>query len=274
MDYLNVMKSALYYGGIGIAGFVGVAFPTLLMIAKVADWINDPHFQEVEMKPDWPPTTERNWLHNPDPVKPAFAPKQSRRQKREEREAAATVITEPIIPGPTIRVVQYNILADVHAALLPPRILKQRFPFRSRYSLTWSFRRQLLIKEMKDYDADVMLLADVDHFDDLQSAFGELGYDGIFCKRPTTADGCAIFYKRDKMQVETQQVLSFQDPSAHPNTNVALILILKLHSGDRFHAIATQFDVSENPNELRAQAVTLLQSITLGLPIIMSVPYS
>ncbi|XP_015022796.2 nocturnin isoform X4 [Drosophila mojavensis] len=78
-------------------------------------------------------------------------------------------------------------------------------------ALTWQHRRYLIVQEILQNQPDVVCLQEVDHFKFLQTVLGSQNYDGIFFPKPDSPclyieenngpDGCAIFYKRDKLQL-------------------------------------------------------------------------
>lgn len=84
-----------------------------------------------------------------------------------------------------------------------------------RYSSTksWYHRKTKLLDEIKTYDADIMCLQDVDHYDDWwQPQLMYLGYDSLYKKRTDEVDehleGVVIAYKRDLFQLfKTEEVL-------------------------------------------------------------------
>lgn len=93
-----------------------------------------------------------------------------------------------------ITVLQWNCLADWAS---------DAFPHVSPDYLRWEHRLPLIVAECLRSDPDVICLEEVDHFEDLKSAF-VADYDG-YCKlkgvnsdRPSR-DGVAIFWKRAQM---------------------------------------------------------------------------
>jgi CCR4-NOT transcription complex subunit 6 len=108
------------------------------------------------------------------------------------------------------RVVTYNILADIYAT-------QQIFPYCPKWALSWRYRRVQILRELEQYDADIICLQEVqqDHFQQfLLPALTRLGYDGVYKPKTREAlgpvgkiDGCATLYRRDKFTlVETQDI--------------------------------------------------------------------
>ncbi|KUF81376.1 Carbon catabolite repressor protein 4 1 [Phytophthora nicotianae] len=133
------------------------------------------------------------------------------------------------------RVLTYNILAEIYAT-------RQMYPYCPIWALSWSFRRELLKRELQSYNADIICLQEVqgDHY---KSFFApmmeEWGYEGWYLKKSRESmglegkvDGCALFYKRNRFilkerypvdfnelandflkQVQTEYDLDYQGPS-------------------------------------------------------------
>ncbi|KAH8358915.1 hypothetical protein KR093_003245, partial [Drosophila rubida] len=78
-------------------------------------------------------------------------------------------------------------------------------------ALTWQHRKYLIVQEILQNQPDVVCLQEVDHFKFLETVLGSQNYAGIFFPKPDSPclyieqnngpDGCAIFYKRDKLQL-------------------------------------------------------------------------
>ncbi|XP_030373525.1 nocturnin isoform X2 [Scaptodrosophila lebanonensis] len=79
-------------------------------------------------------------------------------------------------------------------------------------ALTWDHRKYLIVQEILQNQPDVVCLQEVDHFKFLQTVLGCQNYEGIFYPKPDSPclyiednngpDGCAIFYKRDKLKLQ------------------------------------------------------------------------
>ena len=122
-----------------------------------------------------------------------------------------------------VKVVSYNLLAD-HLATPPDRIERYLWESCPPHAVGWEHRLELLLAELRAYDADVLCLQEVQrqHFEEhLQPRLRELGYDGAYAPRNVPAaltpekralgrapDGVAIFYRRARMElVETEAVV-------------------------------------------------------------------
>lgn len=99
------------------------------------------------------------------------------------------------------RVLTYNVLAEIYAT-------RQMYPYCPVWALSWSFRRELLRRELQTYNADIICLQEVqgDHYKKFfVPMMTELGYEGWYLKKTRESmglegkvDGCALFYKRNR----------------------------------------------------------------------------
>lgn len=145
----------------------------------------------------------------------------------------------------TFRVLTYNILSEIYAN-------KQQFPKCPSWALAWTFRKRNLIREMAQYDADIICLQELqaDHYDDhFRPYFSRLGYDGVYktktresMGRKGKIDGCATFYRKNMFVLRDQHVIEYnsiaQARTKESRTlnrclkgNVGLILVLDVADG-------------------------------------------
>ncbi|CAG9099590.1 unnamed protein product [Plutella xylostella] len=110
------------------------------------------------------------------------------------------------------RCVTYNILADLYCDSDFTRTVLH--PYCPPYALHIDYRKQLIIKELLGYNADIMCLQEVDakifnHC--LNPLLSIEGFDGCFYKKgKQVAEGLGCFYRRDRFSLisEHQIVLS------------------------------------------------------------------
>ncbi|KAL8463806.1 hypothetical protein ACS0TY_033666 [Phlomoides rotata] len=154
-----------------------------------------------------------------------------------------------ISSGGTFTVLSYNILSDAYAT-------NELYGYCPTWALSWTYRRQNLLREICAYRADIVCLQEVqsDHFEEFFAPeLDKHGYQALF-KRKTaevfsgninTLDGCATFFRRDrfshvkKYEVEfnkaAQSLTDALIPSGQKKNalnrlvkdNVALILVLE-----------------------------------------------
>ncbi|KAE9619497.1 putative poly(A)-specific ribonuclease [Lupinus albus] len=150
----------------------------------------------------------------------------------------------------TFTVLSYNILSEAYAS-------NDLLNYCPSWALSWTYRRQNLLREIVGYSADIICLQEVqsDHYDEFFSPeLDKHGYYGLY-KRKTneviyngntnTIDGCATFFRRDrfshvkKYEVEfnkaAQSLTDAMIPTTQKKTalnrlvkdNIALIVVLE-----------------------------------------------
>lgn len=118
------------------------------------------------------------------------------------------------VSGTRIRILTYNILAEVYAT-------RQTYPYCDAWSLSWPYRRILLLQEMEESQADVLCLQEVqaDYFESqLLPAMTANGYDGLFKQKTRESmgqhgkvDGCAVFWKVSKVNMIENYSIEFNN---------------------------------------------------------------
>lgn len=119
------------------------------------------------------------------------------------------------IDGPSFKVLSYNILAPIYAT-------KTIYPYCPMHALQWNYRRNNLLREITDYNSDIICLQEVqcNHFEEFfQPMLSDKGYDGIFKQKTRDVrgmeakkiDGCAIFYKKDRFALMEQYHVEFNE---------------------------------------------------------------
>jgi len=114
----------------------------------------------------------------------------------------------------SIRVCSYNILAEIYSN-------QGVYPYCPRWALSWSYRSRNLIREIRNFNADIFCLQEVqaDRFNQFfYSEMRSLGYEGLYKKKtrlPMGADGkvdgCAIFFRRSRLQLLEKYVIEFNE---------------------------------------------------------------
>uniref|UniRef100_A0A0E0BAF3 poly(A)-specific ribonuclease n=4 Tax=Oryza glumipatula TaxID=40148 RepID=A0A0E0BAF3_9ORYZ len=154
----------------------------------------------------------------------------------------------------TFSVLSYNILADAYAT-------SDAYSYCPTWALSWTYRRQNLMREIIGYHADIICLQEVqlNHFEDFFSPeLDKHGYQALYKKRttevytgaPHAIDGCATFFRRDKFshvkkyEVEFNKAAQSLTDAIIPSTqrrvalsrlikdNVALIAVLEAKFGN------------------------------------------
>lgn len=128
-----------------------------------------------------------------------------------------------------LEVVSYNILAQSY--------IKPQWYTRSQpETLTWEHRTNLLNKKLANLKADIMCLQEVeaDIFESLEESLKKKSFSGIYYKKVNNKpDGCATFFRNDKLSLKNHHVLYYSD-LAKGNINsghLALILDFEIDGG-------------------------------------------
>ncbi|RLN55189.1 hypothetical protein BBP00_00008614 [Phytophthora kernoviae] len=135
-----------------------------------------------------------------------------------KRQMLANVNEERLTPRlrqiGVFRVLTYNILAEIYAT-------RQQYPYCPVWALSWSFRRELLKREMQSYNADIICLQEVqgDHYKNFFAPMmEEWGYEGWYLKKSRESmglegkvDGGALFYKRNRFILKERYPIDFND---------------------------------------------------------------
>ncbi|RHY30748.1 hypothetical protein DYB32_006216 [Aphanomyces invadans] len=138
------------------------------------------------------------------------------------------------------RILSYNVLAEIYAT-------RQMYPYCPMWALNWSFRKQLLQRELQLYNADILCLQEVQadhykhHFQPMMAAWG---YDGLFQKKTRESmglegkvDGCATFYR-------TSRYVHQRHPFSLDHTSTLDRFFLKEQYAVEFNEAATDFVAS------------------------------
>ncbi|OQR82903.1 carbon catabolite repressor protein [Achlya hypogyna] len=114
----------------------------------------------------------------------------------------------------SFRVLSYNVLAEIYAT-------RQMYPYCPMWALNWSFRKQLLKRELQLYNADILCLQEVqaDHYKSFfLPMMTDLGYDGLYLQKTRESmglvgkvDGCAMFYRKNRFYLKEQYSLEFNE---------------------------------------------------------------
>ncbi|XP_064117001.1 2',5'-phosphodiesterase 12-like isoform X2 [Macrobrachium nipponense] len=103
----------------------------------------------------------------------------------------------------SLRVISYNILADLYADGDFAR--KHLFPTCPSYAMDIDYRKQLLIKEILGYNGDLICMQEVDEkvFNyDLEPVLSNIGFEGHFdAKAGQVTEGLAVFYRTEKLRL-------------------------------------------------------------------------
>lgn len=103
----------------------------------------------------------------------------------------------------SLRVISYNILADLYADSDFAR--SHLFSTCPSYAIEMDYRKQLLVKEIIGYNGDIICLQEVDEkvfHRDLLPALNDEGLDGFYdAKGGQVTEGLAVFFRESKLRV-------------------------------------------------------------------------
>ena len=100
-------------------------------------------------------------------------------------------VAKPQPELPTIKIMSYNVLAQT-------LIRREIYPTNGKI-LKWSVRSQILLDELKHYNADILCLQEVDkvqYTSFWSSQFEKLGYGSKFYRYNTKNHGCVIVFRQ------------------------------------------------------------------------------
>merc|ERR1719436_2031436 len=117
------------------------------------------------------------------------------------------------------KVMNWNVLADLYAT-------ESVYPYCEKWALSWTWRKHLILKELKSMAADIITLQEVqkDAYDDwFRPQLAEAGYEGIFQQKKRepifhrgkyTAEGCGTFYKTTRFKRVDKHVVDYDKLTA------------------------------------------------------------
>lgn len=131
------------------------------------------------------------------------------------------LFTQQRLSGNALRIASYNILADYYADTEDART--KLFAYCPQYAIDIDYRKQLLIKEIVGYNADILCMQEVDFkvFDlDLIPFLGEQDMQGVHDKKGTTPEGLATFFRIDRFELVESYGLNIGETiKTHPACN-------------------------------------------------------
>lgn len=109
------------------------------------------------------------------------------------------------LSGKSLRVASYNLLADYYADTEDGRT--KLFNYCPEYAIKIDYRKQLLLKEILGYNADIFCFQEVDFkvFDgDMIPFLGAQKMTGVHNKKGTTPEGVSTFYRTDRFELHAE----------------------------------------------------------------------
>lgn len=117
--------------------------------------------------------------------------------------------------------------------------------------LNWDYRRQLLLNEIKLFDADIICFQEVQesHLNWFFKKLSDLGYNGVYKKRTHVhCDGCAIYYRNDKFTLKEKVTVEYNQPGVNvlDRDNVGIILRLSPRKNEEENVIVSTTHILYN----------------------------
>eukprot|EP00746_Dinoflagellata_sp_MGD_P086517 gnl/MRDRNA2_/MRDRNA2_34249_c0_seq1.p1 gnl/MRDRNA2_/MRDRNA2_34249_c0~~gnl/MRDRNA2_/MRDRNA2_34249_c0_seq1.p1 ORF type:complete len:804 (-),score=155.91 gnl/MRDRNA2_/MRDRNA2_34249_c0_seq1:85-2496(-) len=137
----------------------------------------------------------------------------------------------------------------------------------------WSVRRDKIIEQLWNLDADILSLVELDEYEDFQRELGSV-FDSAFRKRPrqVSKDGCGIFWRKSKFELEASAGFDYcdeEDASGRQRKDRACLFVcLRFRAAPNQKLIAVSTHFARNPEDpsktkIRAkQASQLLNYLT------------
>nr|CBN80659.1 2',5'-phosphodiesterase 12 [Dicentrarchus labrax] len=155
---------------------------------------------------------------------------------------------------PSVRVVSYNILADIYAQTeLSKNVL---YPYCAPYALQLDYRQNLIKKELAGYNADIVCLQEVDKVvftDSLTPALDAFGLDGVFRVKEKQHEGLATYYRRSKFQLLSRHDIMLSEALTSDPIHSALLEKVSANSALKdkilMRSTALQVSVLEDLNK-------------------------
>ncbi|XP_020393008.2 2',5'-phosphodiesterase 12 [Rhincodon typus] len=121
-------------------------------------------------------------------------------------------LTRRALEEPLVRVVSYNILADVYAQTELSR--NTLYPYCPPYALELDYRQNLVKKELSGYNADIICLQEVDKSvftNSLNPALNAFGFQGAFRIKEKQHEGLSVFFRASKYRLLSQHDVTLSE---------------------------------------------------------------
>ncbi|KAL2091656.1 hypothetical protein ACEWY4_013919 [Coilia grayii] len=132
--------------------------------------------------------------------------------------------TQNVTDDSTLRVVSYNILADIYAQTdLSKTVL---YPYCAPYALGVDYRQNLIKKELVGYNADIICLQEVDKgvfSDSLSPALDAFGMQGVFRIKEKQHEGLATYFRKSKLQLLSQHDVILSEALKNDSVHLPLL---------------------------------------------------
>ncbi|XP_034021063.1 2',5'-phosphodiesterase 12 [Thalassophryne amazonica] len=155
--------------------------------------------------------------------------------------------TVKVLEWPAVRVVSYNILANIYAQTEQSKTIL--YPYCPHYALQLDYRQNLIKKELAGYNADIVCLQEVDKgvfLESLVPALDAFGLDGVFRLKEKQHEGLATFYRRSKFRLlSSHDIMLSEALTSNPMHSMILERISAIEAlKDKILQMSTSLQVS------------------------------
>ncbi|XP_015369746.1 PREDICTED: protein angel homolog 2 isoform X2 [Diuraphis noxia] len=117
--------------------------------------------------------------------------------------------------------------------------------------LNWDYRRQRLLTEIKQFNADIICFQEVQesHLNWFFKKLSDLGYNGVYKKRTRAhCDGCAIYYRNDKFSLKEKVTVEYNQPGVNvlDRDNVGIVLRLSPRNNEAENIVVSTTHILYN----------------------------
>lgn len=149
--------------------------------------------------------------------------------------------------GVYLTLMQFNVLAD--------GLAKGSFTKTPEEFLEWSFRCPKIVQAIRSCSADLVVLEEVNHFDELMEELSKDDYEGVFFPKPKSpcldlgfpADGIAILFKKAYIELIVHDFRAFTNDDGS-EMNQGYVTCAFACQGFMFHIVGTHLK-SKSPFE-------------------------
>lgn len=182
--------------------------------------------------------------------------------------------------GIKLRVFQWNILSQTLGTK------KDNFINCPAEALNWTTRRWRILEEIIQHDPDIICLQEVDHFKLIKKALCSIGYHGRFVPKPDSPcihlednngpDGCAIFYKKQKLELVNKASKTLEIWGVKSNQVILGLNLLVKESGKEICVATTHLKarngtlLSNLRNEQGKDILAWLEKVREDRPVILT----
>jgi mRNA deadenylase 3'-5' endonuclease subunit Ccr4 len=153
-----------------------------------------------------------------------------------------------------IRFITYNILA--------PTYVQQSSAEDTPVYLSTAYRQQLLLSELSACDADLVALQECSprmYNEYLAPHLDRLGFEGCYNRKAsTTADGCALFWRRSALELVASEAVALRDAAAAGTRGGALVDAVAAATGLAAGAGVLRAPLAQSPSIVQLAVLRLL----------------